>query len=129
MRRYSSLLFVPLILAAFGCSLLVDTSELDAGCPEGTKLCPGAGCVAIDDPAYGCRPDTCTRCPNVLHAVAVCVENSCSGVCLEGFGCSNCTANLLADEDNCGGCCGGRSPCEFDCEDGEYCQNGTCVSF
>jgi len=126
MRGRLSSLFGLLLLGLFGCSLLVDTSDLDAGCPAGTKLCSGEGCVDVDDPAYGCALDSCTRCPNVQHAVAVCDEGVCEGVCLDGFGCAGCSVNLLADEDNCGGCCEGVTPCDYQCAEGEFCSNGAC---
>ena len=112
----------------FGCSLAVDTSDLDAGCPQGAKYCVGHGCVPVVDPAFGCAVDTCQPCPNVQNAVAVCDAGTCEGKCLEGFGCADCQANLLADEDNCGGCCTPGEPCAYSCQPGEYCRAGVCVT-
>ena len=118
-----------LLAGVVGCSLLVDTSDLDAGCPEGTKLCAGEGCVDLYDPAYGCRRDSCIPCTEVTNAVAECVDFECRGKCLEGFGCAGCGANLLTDEENCGGCCGSPGEaCEHRCMPGQLCNEGTCVA-
>jgi hypothetical protein len=111
-----------------GCSLLVDTSDLDAGCPSGTKLCAGDGCVAVDDPAYGCKRDSCIPCSDIRNAVAVCVDFECEGQCLDGFGCAGCLVDLLTDEDNCGGCCSPGELCPFQCGDHEVCKEGRCVA-
>lgn len=40
-----------------------------------TKYCNGK-CVYVDDPAYGCRADTCMPCI-VAHATAVCGDGAC----------------------------------------------------
>jgi hypothetical protein len=111
-----------------GCSLLVETSDLDAGCSEGTKLCAGIGCVDVMDPAYGCKRDTCIPCSDVKNAVAVCREFRCEGECLEGFGCASCLVDLLTDEDNCGGCCTPGEDCMYRCGDGQVCKEGRCVA-
>jgi hypothetical protein len=110
-----------------GCSLLVDTSDLDSGCPEGTKNCPGEGCVRLTDPAYGCTPDSCAPCENLTNAAAVCFDLECVGLCLEGYGCEGCLVNLLTDEQNCGGCCTEGEPCRFRCAEGQVCKNRICT--
>src|SRR5688572_10952253 len=104
MRGRAKAALSTLLASVLGCSLLVDTSDLDAGCPEGTKLCAGDGCVALDDPAYGCKRDSCIPCTEVTNAVAECSDFECQGACLDGFGCPNCLVNLLTDEGNCGEC-------------------------
>jgi len=115
------------LAGVLGCSLLVDTSDLDSGCPEGTKRCPGTGCVEVTDPAYGCALDTCAPCENLTNAVAVCLDFRCEGLCLEGFDCG-CLVNILTDEKNCGGCCpDDLEPCVFRCDSGEVCKNRACV--
>lgn len=120
MPSFAKALLALLLLALAGCTVLVDTSDLDAGCPEGTKLCPGEGCVALTDPAYGCKLDSCIPCTEVQNAVAECVDLECHGRCLEGFGCPSCTADLLTDELNCGDC---GNPCD----PGLVCKAGACV--
>jgi hypothetical protein len=119
--------FAVVLAGVLGCSLLVDTSDLDAGCPEGTKLCPGEGCVDLTDPAYGCALDSCAPCEDLTNAVAVCLDLRCEPLCLEGFGCTGCLVNLLTDEENCNGCCEPGEPCLFRCEPGEVCKEGTCT--
>lgn len=116
------------LASVLGCSVLVDTSDLDAGCPAGTKLCAGSGCVDIEDPAYGCKLDSCIPCTEVENAVAVCSNLECQAECLEGFGCAGCTVNLLTSEENCGACClPGDEPCPNRCAEGMVCKEGTCV--
>jgi hypothetical protein len=117
-----------LFAGALGCSLLVDTSDLDAGCPEGTKLCAGDGCVELDDPAYGCKRDSCIPCTDVTNAVAECDDFQCHGKCLDGFGCANCLVNLLTDEGNCGDCCVAGEECEHRCAEGQVCKAGVCTT-
>jgi hypothetical protein len=129
MRSVAKLAPALLLAGVLGCSLLVDTSDLDAGCPEGTKLCPGHGCVELTDPAFGCKVDSCIPCTEVKNAVAVCTDFECSGKCLEGFGCAGCRANLLTEEGNCGGCCASPSEeCEYRCAPGQVCKAGKCVA-
>jgi hypothetical protein len=107
-------------LLLLGCSLLVETSDLDAGCAVGQKLCPDYGCVAIDDAAFGCEPDVCVPCEKA-NAIPSCEAGRCAiGSCVFPYGCSDCHANLLTDEENCGACAERCSP-------GERCQNGACA--
>jgi len=109
-------------LALLRCSLLVDTSDLDAGCPSGQKLCPDYGCVAMADAAFGCEPDVCLPCEKA-NAIPICENGRCAiGSCVAHYGCLDCHANLLTDEENCGEC-GTR------CDRGERCENGLCVGF
>ena len=106
------------LVASAGCSLLVDTSELDEGCPPDAKLCDG--CVSKNDPAYGCGDEGCEPCPT-SHAVPICKDGECAAdFCEYGYGCDNCTANLLTEEGNCG-------ECEHRCSAGERCVAGMCV--
>jgi hypothetical protein len=124
--------------AALGCSLLVDTSELDEGCPRGQKLCSGR-CVSEQDPAYGCNPALCTPCA-LEHAIPACSDGACVvGACLYGYGCERCSANLLTEEANCGECgkvcstaerclAGTCTGCALPCEPDERCLAGECVA-
>jgi hypothetical protein len=107
-------------LAVLGCSLLVETSDLDAGCAVGQKLCPDYGCVALDDAAFGCEPDVCVPCERA-NAIPSCENGRCAiGSCVFPYGCSDCHANLLTDEENCG-------TCSDRCSLGERCEHGACV--
>jgi hypothetical protein len=107
-------------LAALGCSLLVDTSELDAGCPTGQRLCEGS-CVSDTDPAYGCIPGECGAPCTKTNAIPHCVDGSCEvKVCRYGFGCPPaCNVEVLTNELHCG-------TCDNDCEEGERCIAGRC---
>jgi hypothetical protein len=127
MRALAQAALAGVLAGVLGCSLLVDTSDLDSGCPEGTKNCPGAGCVRLTDPAFGCGLHTCAPCENLTNAVAVCIDLRCEGPCLEGFACTGCLVNILTDEQNCGGCCTDGEPCPFRCESGEVCKEGVCT--
>jgi hypothetical protein len=103
-----------------GCSLLVEASDLDAGCPVGQKLCPDHGCVALHDAAFGCEPDVCVPCEKA-NAIMGCEEGRCAiESCVFPYGCPDCHANLLTDEKNCGAC---SEPCE---DDG-LCADGVCI--
>lgn len=109
-------------LVLLGCSLLVETADLDAGCEVGQKLCPDYGCVAIDDAAFGCEPDVCVPCEKP-NAIPSCEAGRCAiGSCVVPYGCPDCHANLLTDEKNCG-------TCSTECEEWERCQHGICVGF
>jgi hypothetical protein len=106
-------------LALLGCSLMVDTSELDAGCPEGEKFC--GRCVSETDPAYGCASGVCAPCDRLPHAFPTCKDGRCvAGSCLLGWGCEQCDASLFTDETNCGAC-------EMRCATNERCVAGLCV--
>jgi hypothetical protein len=86
------------LAALLGCSLVVDSSEVDA-CANG-KVCNDR-CVSHNDPAFceDCKP---CELPN---AIPRCEAGQCYvSACLEGFGCPDCHANLLTDELNCGEC-------------------------
>ena len=110
------------LLALIGCSLVVDTSDIDAGCNAEEKLCNGR-CVLRNDPAFGCEPGICTPC-DLPNAVPSCNEatHECEATaCVAGFGCDKCRTNLLTDEANCG-------ECHKPCGDAEVCANGTCVA-
>ncbi len=111
------------LFSALGCSLLVDTSDVDQGCPAGQKLCGTGHCVEQSDPAYGCSPDHCEPC-SLANAIPICSQGNCVvNACLLGFGCRNdggCPANLLIEIENCGSC-GHR------CDAGTSCRDGECV--
>ena len=110
-----------LALGLFGlesCTLLVDTSELDAGCGDGMKFC--GRCVTLDDPAYGCDSGVCTPC-EFPHAIPECLNGECvAKSCLYGYGCQSCTASILTEERNCG-------ECGHVCADSERCVDGVCA--
>lgn len=119
-RRVTTRLLTLGAMAVLGCSLVVDTSDLDAQCPAGFKPCGDAGCVSEEDPAFGCRRDLCEPCP-FQHGHPICREGECAAdPCLRGFGCKNCVANLYTDESNCG-------DCNIVCGAGKICSAGTCV--
>lgn len=109
-----------LVAGALGCSLLVDTSELDAGCP-GERLCDGK-CVSNTDPAYGCTPGECGAPCTKTNAIPHCVDGACEvKVCRYGFGCPPaCNEDVLTSEDHCG-------TCNNDCGAGRRCVDGNCV--
>jgi hypothetical protein len=105
--------------AVGGCSLLVDASDIDAGCPPGWKYCDG--CVRVDDPMYGCGESLCDTCA-LENAEPVCEEGKCVVArCLWGFGCPDCRTPILGDPKNCGGC-------NIECQAGWLCELGTCVA-
>jgi hypothetical protein len=113
------LLVASAILAFCGCSLIVDTSDIDRGCASSEKLCEGK-CVPVSDPAYGCTADLCEPC-TFTNAIPRCEAGECIVLaCLEGFGCSDCSKNLLIDRQNCGGC--GQA-----CASDQHCVNGACA--
>jgi len=110
--------------AVFGCSFVVDVSDIDRGCGQGRKLCGTGNCVEQDDPAYGCTRDHCEPC-SLTNAIPTCAGETCVvSACLLGFGCPNeagCPANILIEPQNCGGC-------NLSCASGESCRDGECVS-
>jgi hypothetical protein len=120
MRHTVSRLLACALLVLFGCSLVVDTSDLDAPCPAGFKLCGESGCVAEIDPAFGCGPSHCDPCP-FMHGIPACDGSECTTRgCLDGFGCDKCKNNLFTDELNCG-------TCGHQCGFGKICSLGECV--
>jgi hypothetical protein len=125
LRRFTSAveaISALLIASAFGCSLLVDASDVDAGCPEGQKVCGGA-CVDISNPAYGCSLTDCEPC-KLLNAIAKCADMTCKvEFCEYGYGCpldrEGCKVEVLSDRSHCGYC--GNS-----CDGDQVCSNGEC---
>jgi hypothetical protein len=120
---------IAMILAVtVGCTLLVDTSEIDGGCGTGRKVCDGR-CVEIDDPAFGCSPvsNACDPCERRDNAKIDCnpTTNACETVgCVYPFiGCgqplTSCEIQALFDPENCGGC-------HLHCLDGARCSQGLC---
>jgi hypothetical protein len=80
------------------------------GCKDSEKKCDGK-CVAIDDPAYGCKKTGCTKCEGSDNAKAACSAGVCSiGSCDTGFADCNglssdgCEANVQMDPTQCGAC-------------------------
>jgi hypothetical protein len=117
-RGFFRLLGVLAFGCAGACSLLVDTSGIDGGCPSGQKYCAG-NCVPVSDPAYGCKTSTCDPC-RTDNGIPRCDGSECVwDTCLYGFGCEKCTAKVLIDENNCG-------YCGHECRSGE-CAAGDCV--
>ena len=116
--------FIGVAFAICGCSLLVDASDIDAGCPEGWKDC--GGCVRIDDPAYGCRPGICGPACALENAEPECTDDGrcVAARCLWGFGCpdsNGCLTPILGDPKNCGNC-------GSECQEGWLCDLGECVA-
>ena len=106
----------------WGCTLLVDVSDIDRQCASGEKLCSGH-CVQRTDPAYGCTAELCSPCA-LTNAEPKCVDGACMvKSCLLGFGCpsgSGCSANIFVDRNHCG-------ICDHECSPGESCRDGECV--
>ncbi len=112
-----------LVAGAFGCSLIVDASDVDAGCPDGQKFCGGA-CVEISNPTYGCTPTGCADC-KLAHARGRCEGTVCKvDMCEYGFGCpvdgQGCGVAVLSNPSHCGSC-------ENACDGEQVCRNGECV--
>jgi hypothetical protein len=103
----------------WGCTLLVDISDIDRHCKTDEKFC-GGRCVLQNLPAYGCTSELCGPC-DLNNAEQGCEGGVCvAKSCLYGFGCADCTAYILADERNCG-------VCGHICPATETCRNGECV--
>src|SRR5262245_5198779 len=118
LRRLGRFLGVAAFASAAACSLLVDSSELDEGCPSGRKYC-GGSCVPVNDPAYGCETTGCEPCGRD-NGVPRCDGTECVwDTCLYGFGCEECTAKILIDPNNCGFCGHPCTPVEQTCSAGE----------
>ena len=105
-----------------GCSLMVDTSDIDQ-CGPDRKLCGDNRCVSLMDPAYGCKRGRCSPCelPNAIPTCDTETGECKVEACLEGFDCVDCRTNVLTDELNCGAC---DNPCAA----GELCANGVCIT-
>lgn len=120
--RWSGLSSV--LFGVLACSLLVDTSEIVAGCGAGMKYCANK-CVRIDDAFYGCTESGCGECEELGdHTEVRCEGNQCVRKnCAYGWGCDDCSAPLFTDETNCGVC---SNRCKtMDPE--ETCQKGVCI--
>lgn len=109
------------VLAAAGCSLLVETDHIEAGCPEGWKAC-GETCVRQDDPRYGCHPAECFEPCSIENGEPMCAASDCVVKrCLWGHReCGGRCIWVLADRANCG-------DCNVACAAGEICSFGECV--
>lgn len=120
LRQVARLTLSFTVAAVLGCSLLLDTSDIDAGCGDDRKVCNGR-CVSNQDPAFGCRLTRCAPC-ELPNAVPACEAGECRvRACLYGFGCPDCRANLLTDEFNCG-------ECGTVCASGMLCSDGSCIA-
>jgi len=120
MRRLKALPLVVcgLLVSGGGCSLAVDSADIDARCPDGTKYCDNR-CVELNDPRYGCKPYLCTAC-ELPNTIPKCELDACAPrTCLKGFGCADCATNILIDHDNCGTC---GNHCGID----QVCIDGHC---
>ena len=118
-RPRPRLLTLAVLGALSSCSLLVDTSEIDGGCGDGKKYCEEK-CVSVNEPFYGCSATDCNPCRGD-HVVNRCEDGTCVFVeCVHGWGCEDCTANLLTDPEHCG-------TCQNDCGSGWTCSGGVCV--
>ena len=117
-------LLTALALAAGGCSLTPDVSDLKPlaaeACP-GQKVC-GWKCVEQDDPAAGCGPSTCAPCPaGPAHTVPVCGQaQACAFACAPGWGAptfdpaDGCTVDVSSSSSDCGAvghACPGGATC------------------
>jgi hypothetical protein len=126
---------------AGGCTVVVDTSELQKGdeglgCDSQQKVCPdpkrpGRGaCVSLTNPSYGCSSDSCASC-SVPNAAARCANNGecaiatcqnahydCNGQVEDG-----CEIDLGRDEHNCGSC---KNVCRA-ANGATACASGECV--
>jgi hypothetical protein len=109
------------LAALVGCSLVVDTSDINEGCGEGYKPCFGH-CVSSTDPAFGCADGICSAC-RIENAIAECQGNVCAiKQCVLGFGCGErCETNLFTDEQHCG-------TCDTKCASDQLCANGVCIT-
>src|SRR5690349_19921887 len=115
--RLARALVATLLLAVASCSLLVDSSDLDADCTAAQKWCDGH-CVDRNDPRFGCEPGFCEACA-LPNTIPTCKNGHCAPQeCLFGFGCADCTVNVLTDNKNCG-------TCGNDCHD-KVCKFGQC---
>ena len=122
-RRARTVLLAVLIAGAAGCSLAIDSFDIDQGCGAGKKWCSGQ-CVDVNDPAYGCSLQFCDPKCQLRNAYPGCDDNHECYVqsCLKGFtDCGNggCDKYTLADPDNCG-------ECNLHCPPGQECIEGTC---
>lgn len=98
-------------LSPLACGLITAPNDLSAGCGAENKACDGA-CVSVDDPRYGCSPETCAPCA-LPHAVARCTPGphactvaSCVGTwddCDDRTD-NGCETDLTADVMHCGRC-------------------------
>ena len=129
MTRAPKLLFgfAPLF-GALACSFIVETDEIDGGCPASTKYCVGK-CVSVKDATYGCTADDCAPCEDdefgnpigdrfvpACNDAFQCVVDKCAF----GYGCEFCDRELLTDRFNCGSCMNA-------CDLGWSCSRGSCV--
>lgn len=94
-------------------------AESGAGCPAGTKVCPGV-CAGTADPGYGCGSKRCTPCELKNTAAAICgppdggapdADLACAvDKCNDGAADCNgnpldgCEVDTAGDLFNCGGC-------------------------
>jgi hypothetical protein len=119
-RKAASLLLVIgalfLLPSANACTVVVDESELQAGCAPDTKACISETsevleCVSTTNPAYGCASESCNAC-SLAFATSRCDKNgecdiaTCEGKhrdC-DGKKENGCEVDTGYDEENCGSC-------------------------
>lgn len=128
-RTLARLFGLSMLFGAVACSFIVDTDEIDSGCPSGSKYCQGR-CVDVDDASYGCTAEGCDPCEDDANGDSFgdryvpkcdrgeCVVDRCAG----DYGCAECDKHLLSDDHNCGTC---RHAC--DTENGWTCSYGECL--
>lgn len=128
LARIGRMILAALWALPVGCSLIVETSEIDGGCGPGRKVCDGR-CVPANAPKFGCSPvsEDCRPCAQPTNALVDCVDNQCTVIgCWSPFiGCddplTSCDVEPLLDPENCGGC-------GLRCDPGERCSNGECCA-
>jgi hypothetical protein len=106
------------LCGALSCSLIVDTDGIDSGCGDRKKLCAG-NCVSVDDPSYGCDSG-CEPCRRE-DGIPGCESGACVyETCLYGWGCPNCTEQVLSNPEHCGSC-------DIACNPDQICSVGVCI--
>lgn len=106
----------------------------EEGCSSGDKACAG-GCVAINDPSFGCTTTGCSPCPAISNGAAVCAGGVCAHTCDQGFvdcggqACSCGGGNHCLSDGTCGPCRAALAPCNVgtDCCSGSCGANLTCL--
>ncbi len=104
------LIVILMTVVVVSCSLALDTSALNQGCPEGTKACFGQ-CVSMRLAKYGCARPGCAPCA-LQHATSNCNDSyECSiASCAPPFNncdsdpTTGCETNTDESTQYCGGC-------------------------
>lgn len=131
MRSFFTLAVATLVAYALAPGCTQDFSAFET-CAPGEKVC-GSGCVAQDDPEYGCGVEGCAPC-DLANAVAGCGVSGCTIVTCEGDfddcdkqAANGCEVNLMTDPASCGACSDACITLNADpaCVDGD-CAIGFC---